>query len=68
MDWLSTYDASIKCPNKEVTFRLHGMEEFTFCWSNVRSTPPLLSAVQAIKNVRDRAQAYLVYVQANPKN
>jgi hypothetical protein len=68
MDWLSTYDASIKCRNKEVTFRLHGMEEFTFCWSNVRSTPPLLSAVQAIKNVRDRAQAYLVYVQANPKN
>jgi hypothetical protein len=31
------------------------------------STPPLLSAVQAIKNVRDGAQAYLVYVQAKPE-
>jgi hypothetical protein len=33
----------------------------------VRSTPPLISAVQAIKNVRDGAQAYLVYVQAKPE-
>jgi hypothetical protein len=43
------------------------MDEFTFCGSNVRSTPPLISAVQAIKNVRDGAQAYLVYVQAKPE-
>jgi hypothetical protein len=33
----------------------------------VRSTPPLLSAVQAIKNIRDGAQTYLVYVQAKPE-
>jgi hypothetical protein len=33
----------------------------------VWSTPPLLSAIQAIKNVRDGAQAYLAYVQAKPK-
>jgi hypothetical protein len=67
MDWLSKYDASINCRRKEVTFRPHGMDEFTFCGSNVRSTPPLLSVVQAIKNVRDGAQAYLVYVQAKPE-
>jgi len=40
------------------------MEEFTYCWSKVRSSPPFLSAVQAVKNVRDGAQTYLVYVQA----
>jgi len=43
------------------------MEEFTFYGSNVRSTPPLLSAIQAIKNVREGAQAYLAYVQAKPE-
>lgn len=67
MDWLAKYDASINCRVKEVTFRLHGMDEFTFCRSNVRFALPLLSAVQAIKNVRDGAQAYSVYVQAKPK-
>jgi hypothetical protein len=67
MDWLAKYDASIHCHRKEVTFRPHGMDEFTFCGSNVRSTPPLLSTVQAIKNIKDGAQAYLVYVQAKPE-
>jgi hypothetical protein len=55
MDWLARYDASITCRRKEVTFRPHGIDEFTFYGSNVRSTPLLLSAVQAIKNVRDGA-------------
>jgi len=32
------------------------MEDFTFCGSKVRSSPPLLSAVQAVKNVRDGAK------------
>jgi len=64
MDWLSKYNANMDCRRKEITFRPHGMEEFTYCGSKVRSSPPLLSAVQAVKNVRDGAQAYLVYVQA----
>jgi hypothetical protein len=38
------------------------MKEFTLCGSYVRSMPPLLFAVQVLKNVRDEAQAYLVYV------
>jgi hypothetical protein len=64
MDWLAKYDASINCRRKEVTFRPHGIDEFTFCGSNVQSILPLLSAVQAMKSVRDGAQTYLVYVQA----
>jgi hypothetical protein len=67
MDWLSKYKANIDCHKKEVTFRPHDMEEFTFYGSKVRSTPPLLSAFQAIKNVREGAQAYLAYVQAKPE-
>jgi hypothetical protein len=55
MDWLSKYGANIDCYKKEVTFRLHGMKEFKFCGSRVRATPPLLSAVQAIKSVREGA-------------
>jgi hypothetical protein len=67
IDWLSKYKANIDCHRKEVTFRPHDMEEFTFYGSNVGSTPPLLSAIQAIKNVREGAQAYLAYVQAKPE-
>jgi hypothetical protein len=67
MDWLSKYNANMDCRRKEITFRPHGMEEFTYCGSKVRSSPPFLSAVQAVKNVRDGAQAYLVYVQAKPE-
>jgi hypothetical protein len=46
------------------------MEEFTFCRFNLWYTLPFLFAVQAlknVKNVRDGAQAYLVYVQAKPE-
>jgi hypothetical protein len=67
MDWLSKYKANIDCDKKEVTFRPHGVEEFKFQGSIVRATPPLLSVVQAIKSVREGAQAYLAYVQANSK-
>jgi hypothetical protein len=64
MDWLSKYDANMNCRRKEITSRLYGIEEFTYCGSRVRSTLPLLSSVQAIKNVRWGAEAYLAYVQA----
>jgi len=67
MDWLSKYDANMNFRRKEITFRLYGIKEFTYCGSRVRSTPPLLSAVQAIKNVRGGAEAYLAYVQAKPE-
>jgi hypothetical protein len=67
MDWLSKYDASIDCRKKEVTFRLPDNDEFKFCGSQACATPPLLSAVQAIKSVREGAQAYLAYVQAKPE-
>jgi hypothetical protein len=43
------------------------MGEFKFQGSRVRSTPPLLSSIQAIKKVRKGAQAYLAYVQAKPE-
>jgi len=56
MDWLSKYGVNIDCHKKEVTFRLHGIEEFKFCGSCVRATPALLFVVQAIKSVRDGAQ------------
>jgi hypothetical protein len=55
MDWLSKYNANMDCRRKEITFRPHGMEEFTYCGSKVRSSPPLLSPVQAVKNVKDGA-------------
>jgi hypothetical protein len=67
MDWLSKYNANMDCRRKEITFQLHGIEEFTYCGSRVRYTPPLLSANQALKNVRDGARAYLAYAQAKPE-
>jgi hypothetical protein len=50
-----------------VTFQLQGIEDFKFCESRVQATPLLLFVVQAIKSVRDGAQAYLTYVQAKPE-
>jgi hypothetical protein len=67
MDWLSKYGANIDCGKKEVIFRLHGIEELKFYGSCVLATPPLLSATQGIKSVREGAQAYLAYVQAKPE-
>jgi hypothetical protein len=67
MDWLSKYGASIDCRLKEVVFRPPDAEEFKFCGSRVRATPPILSAIQARKWVKDGAQAYLAYVMAKPE-
>jgi hypothetical protein len=53
MDWPSKYKANIDCHKKKVTFRLQGIDEFKFCGSRVGATPPLVSAIQAIKNVRE---------------
>jgi hypothetical protein len=67
MDWLSRYGAKIDCRKKEIVFHTSGNEKFRFCESNVRATPPLLSAVQARRDVKEGAQAYLAYVLAKPK-
>jgi hypothetical protein len=67
MDWLSKYGANINCRKREVVFRLRDTEEFKFCGSRVRATPPLLSALQARKSIRDGAYAYLAYVTAKPE-
>jgi hypothetical protein len=67
MDWLSKYVVNIECHKKEVIFWLHGIKEFRLCGSRVQATPPLTFAIQAIKSVRDGAQASLAYVQAKPE-
>jgi hypothetical protein len=67
MDWLARYEAKIDCRKKEIVFRTNGNEKFRFCGSSVQATPPLISAVQAKRDVREGAQAYLAYVLAKPK-
>jgi hypothetical protein len=67
MDWLSRYVAKIDCQKKEIVFGTSSNEKFRFCGSSVRATPPLLSVVQAKRDVREGAQAYLAYVLAKPK-
>jgi len=51
MDWLSKHYANIE-------------EEFKFCGSRVRATPPLLSAIQARRSISCGARAFLAYVRA----
>ena len=67
MDWLSRYGAKIDCRKKKIVFCTSSNEKFRFCGSSVRATPPLLSVVQAKRDVREGAQAYLAYVLAKPK-
>jgi hypothetical protein len=64
MDWLSKHHAHINCQRKEITFQLPGVEEFTYCGSRVRATPPFLSTIQARRIVRKGDCAYLAYVMA----
>jgi hypothetical protein len=59
MDWLSRYGAKIDCWKKEIVFRTSCNEKFRFCRSSVRATPPLLSTVQARRDVKEGAHAYL---------
>jgi hypothetical protein len=66
MDWLSQYYANIDCRKKEVIFRSPSKEEFKFCGSQVRATPPLLSAIQARRSIRSGEQAFLAYIKAEP--
>jgi hypothetical protein len=67
MDWLSKYYASINCREKVVVFQLLGVERFKFNGSCTEATPPLLSAIQATRNIRQRASAFLAYVTAKPE-
>jgi len=66
MDWLSKYYANIDCRKTEVIFRSSSEEEFKFCGSRVRATPPLLSAIQVRWSIRSGAQAFLAYIKAEP--
>jgi hypothetical protein len=62
MDWLSKYYARTNCREKVVVFQLPGVERFKFNGSCVRATPPLLSTIQATRNIRQGASAFLAYV------
>jgi hypothetical protein len=66
MDWLSNNYPNIDCRKIEVIFHSPSEEEFKFCGSRVRATPPLLSAIQARRNIRCGAQAFLAYIKAEP--
>jgi len=67
MDGLSKYYASIDCRKKEVIFHPPSDVEFKFCGSRVRATPPLLSAIQARRSIRNGAPAFLAYIKAEPE-
>jgi hypothetical protein len=67
MDWLSKYYASINYREKVVVFQLPSVERFKFNGSCTRATPPLLSIVQATRNIRQGASAFLAYVTAKPE-
>jgi hypothetical protein len=62
MDSQSKHHANIDCLKKEISFRLSDAEEFKYCGSRVRATPPLLSAVQVRRSVRKGDCIYLAYV------
>jgi len=64
MDWLSKHYANIDCRKKEVIFHSPNEEEFKFCGSRVRATPPFLFAIQARRSISCGAQAFLAYVKA----
>ncbi|XP_035547382.1 uncharacterized protein LOC118348916 [Juglans regia] len=62
MDWLASYRASIDCAKKEVVFRPPNEGEFRFTGSKVRLAPPIISAIQVGKLLRDGCQGFLACV------
>jgi len=67
MDRLSKYYASINCRGKVDVFQLPGVERFKFNGSCTPATPPILSAIQATRNIRQGASVFLAYVTAKPE-
>ena len=57
----------INCREKEVIFHPPGVKKFKFHGTLVRATPALLSAIQAKKNIRQGALAFLAYITAKPE-
>ncbi|KAF5454673.1 hypothetical protein F2P56_024320 [Juglans regia] len=67
MDWLACYHASIDCFKKEVVFRPPKKSEFQFTGSKVRMHPPIISAVQVGKLLRNGCQGFLTCAVEAPK-
>jgi hypothetical protein len=67
IDWLSKYYANVDCRKKEVIFCSPSKEEFKFCGSRVRATPPLLFAIQVRRSIISGAPAFLAYIKAKPE-
>ncbi|XP_040999715.1 uncharacterized protein LOC121245871 [Juglans microcarpa x Juglans regia] len=64
---LASYHASIDCSKKEVVFIPPQESEFRFTWSKVRLVPPIISAIQVGKLLRDGCQGFLACVVEAPK-
>jgi hypothetical protein len=65
MDWLSKYYAQINYRQKEVVFHLPNDVESKLCGTHVRATPPILSAIQAQRSIRNGAPAFLAYIKTD---
>ncbi|KAH6781905.1 hypothetical protein C2S51_007198, partial [Perilla frutescens var. frutescens] len=61
MDWLASANASISCPEREVTFRPPGKPEVKIYGSRLGTKIPVISALKATKMIRkNNCQAFLV--------
>ncbi|KAF5464596.1 hypothetical protein F2P56_014665, partial [Juglans regia] len=63
----ASYHTSIDCFKKEVVFRPPKESEFRFTRSKVRLVPPIISAIQIGKLLRDGRQGFLGCVVEAPK-
>jgi hypothetical protein len=67
MDWLTKHSAIIDCILKQVTLTPWGEGKVTYVGSRVRSLPPTISAVQAMKLIIGGDRAFLAFIVAPTK-
>lgn len=67
IDWFTKHYASIYCAQKQMTFKPPRSEEVNLVGSQVRSLPPILSAVQGKKLVMNGDQASLAFIVEQQK-
>ncbi|XP_038982120.1 uncharacterized protein LOC120110623 [Phoenix dactylifera] len=62
MDWLAAYHATIDCFLKRVTFRIPGIDEFSFMGDDWGVSSQVVSAIQGIRSLRKEFPIFMAAI------
>lgn len=62
MEWLFKHYAKIDCRKREFVFQSPNEDRFRYVGTSIRTTPPVISTLQARRSIEDGAVAFLAMV------